>query len=257
MKYLTIISLFDKSGIMLQPWADAGHNCYAFDNDTYEGQYNNVNYVHFNLECLLYSPLITITELIDWMTGKFDGHKAPENIPDIIFSFTPCTDLSVSGARHFEAKRNKDPEFQLKAMQLFRTADRLAKICGDVPWITENPVSVAATMWRKSNEYYHPYEYGGYLPENDIHPKWPEYIPPRDAYPKKTGAWYGNGFIMPKKKPVKPVHSGNDNFANCSQSFTKLGGKSAKTKEIRSLTPRGFAQAVFEANHQPLIDKKR
>jgi hypothetical protein len=28
----------------------------------------------------------------------------------------------------------------------------------------------------------------------------------------------------------------------------KLGGKSARTKYIRSLTPRGFSQAVFEAN---------
>ena len=31
--------------------------------------------------------------------------------------------------------------------------------------------------------------------------------------------------------------------------WKKCGGKSTRTKNIRSATPRGFAQAVFEANH--------
>jgi len=43
---------------------------------------------------------------------------------------------------------------------------------------------------------------------------------------------------MPEKKPVKPVN----NYPG----WTKLGGKSLRTKNIRSATPRGFAQAVFE-----------
>jgi hypothetical protein len=30
--------------------------------------------------------------------------------------------------------------------------------------------------------------------------------------------------------------------------WAKLGGNSEKTKELRSLTPAGFAQAFFEAN---------
>ena len=35
-----------------------------------------------------------------------------------------------------------------------------------------------------------------------------------------------------------------------SDQHNKLGGKSLKTKNIRSATPRGFAQAVFEANNK-------
>lgn len=35
-----------------------------------------------------------------------------------------------------------------------------------------------------------------------------------------------------------------------SDQHKKLGGRSLKTKNIRSATPRGFAQAVFEANAQ-------
>ena len=90
-------------------------------------------------------------------------------------------------------------------------------------WAAENPVSVLATLWRKPNYSFHPYEYGGYLPENDEHPMYPDFIKPRDAYPKKTCIWSGNGFVMPKKNPVE-VESGY------SDQFKKLGGKSLKTK---------------------------
>lgn len=66
-------------------------------------------------------------------------------------------------------------------------------------------------------------------------------IAPRDAYPKKTCLWTGNGFNMPYWLPV-PVEEGY------SRQHKKLGGKSMCTKNIRSATPRGFALAVFEAN---------
>ena len=47
--------------------------------------------------------------------------------------------------------------------------------------------------------------------------------------------------MMPAKLPV-PVSDGY------SKQHLKLGGKSMKTKNIRSATPRGFAKAVFFAN---------
>jgi hypothetical protein len=33
----------------------------------------------------------------------------------------------------------------------------------------------------------------------------------------------------------------------------KLGGKSARTKYIRSLTPRGLARAIYEANVEAVL----
>ena len=81
----------------------------------------------------------------------------------------------------------------------------------------------------------------GNLPEDDVHPTYPEYIKPRDAYPKKTCIWASDDFVMPGKKYVE-VDEGY------SEQHKKLGGKSLKTKNIRSATPRGFAQAVFEYN---------
>ena len=110
------------------------------------------------------------------------------------------------------------------------------------PYFVENPVSVLSTKWRKSDYRFHPYEYGGYIPYGEAqHPLWPEYIAPQDAYPKKTCLWTGNGFVMPTKVPVEPKKG-------YSKQHLKLGGKSARTKNIRSATPRGFARAVMEAN---------
>ena len=217
---LKVLSLFDFTGIMVDPWRKAGHKVLTVDMKPNERE---------DHAALWLNDIVNINKLKDWK-------------PDIIFSFTPCTDLAVSGAAHFEAKRDKNHYFQEDAMFLFRIADKMAdELC--VPYMTENPVSVASTLWRKPNCYFHPYEYGGYLPEDDVHPEYPEYISARDAYPKKTGIWSGNGFIMPEKKPVYCA-------PGYSEQFNKLGGKSERTKTIRSMTPRGFAQAVFEANER-------
>ena len=117
----------------------------------------------------------------------------------------------------------------------------------DIPYFIENPVSVLATMWRKPDYRFHPYEYGGYIPDDQAeHPRWPEYIAPRDAYPKNTCLWTGFGFVMPWTDPVEPEQGH-------SRQHLKLGGKSQRTKDIRSATPRGFATAVYEFNS---IDEK-
>ena len=50
---------------------------------------------------------------------------------------------------------------------------------------------------------------------------------------------------MPDKNSVDPeAYHGN----GYSTAMMKLGGKSQRTKDIRSATPRGFAIAVYEAN---------
>lgn len=39
-------------------------------------------------------------------------------------------------------------------------------------------------------------------------------------------------------------------YTGDSTQYKKLGGKSLKTKNIRSATPRGFARAVYQANKE-------
>ena len=171
---------------------------------------------------------------------EFIGHR-------LVFgmAFPVCTDTAVSGAAWFKKKAERDPEFQTKAVKY---AARCADLFEDLgmPYFIENPVSVLATKWRKPDYAFHPYEYGGYIPDSEAeHPRWPQYIAPLDAYKKKTCLWTGGGFVMPTKVAVDPeAYHGN----GYSTAMMKLGGKSQRTKDIRSATPRGFARAVFEAN---------
>ena len=48
---MIIWSLFDGSGIMVKPWADAGHKCYCFNYDgANHGSYEPIRVKHENIE---------------------------------------------------------------------------------------------------------------------------------------------------------------------------------------------------------------
>lgn len=228
------VFLYDYTGIMAQPWLDAGYECWCFDGQhpdgiTVEGKHVKVG-MWFDANT---------TEEQAGLIASLVGTS------EFVFGFPECTDLAVSGAAHFAKKREKDPLFQEKATLLAQMVEKVANLL-DCPWGVENPVSVLSTLWRKPDHRFDPYEYGGYLPKDDVHPTYPEYIKSRDAYPKKTCIWSGNGFVMPVKLPVTVE-------AGYSAQHSKLGGKSLKTKNIRSATPRGFARAAFLANSEALV----
>ncbi len=231
-----VISLYDFTGEALKPWAEAGYECYAFDIqhlDTKVEGYANGGFIRY--EGLDLHKFSTHQDLF----FRFMGY--------VVFgmAFPVCTDMAVSGAAHFAKKAEADPLFQQRAAQ---HAIDCAGLFDDLgcPYFIENPVSVLSTLWRKPDYNFHPYEYGGYIPYGEEqHPKWPDYIAPRDAYRKKTCLWTDNAFRMPEKKKVDC----SDYYGNgYSKPMMKLGGKSMKTKNIRSATPRGFARAVVEAN---------
>lgn len=231
------IFLFDYTGIMARPWAEAGYLCYCFDGQHQLGVSKSE---HENI--LNVGMWFTTNATGDYMQDDIDKIKSiTGDGVSFVFGFPECTQLAVSGAAHFARKRDDNPFFQSEAMQLVYLVEAVG-VEFSCTWALENPVSVISSMWRKPNYIFHPYEYGGYLPENDVHPLYPDYIKPRDAYPKKTCIWSGNGFVMPDKKPVfvDPGYSDQHN---------KLGGKSLKTKNIRSATPRGFSEAVFKSNN--------
>jgi len=231
-----VLSLYDYTGEALRPWAEAGYECYAFDiqhpkervcNITPEG--GSITYRRADLH-----KVSTYKELL----AEF-WH---DDINVVLGMAWPvCTDMAVSGAAWFKLKAERDPEFQTKAVGYATQCAELFEALG-VPYMIENPVSVLATKWRKPNHSFHPYEYGEYIPEDQAeHPRWPEYIASHDAYTKKTCLWTGGGYKMPPKLPTcKPT--------GYSTQHKKLGGKSKKTKDIRSATPRGFAIANFLAN---------
>jgi hypothetical protein len=226
-----VISLYDFTGEACRPWAEAGYTCYAYDiQHPVEGRTEgNITYRHADLH-----KVSTFESLME----EF-GDSGP--LVEFGMAFPVCTDMAVSGAAWFKKKAAADPDFQIKAVNYATWCADFFEAMG-VPYFIENPVSVLATKWRKPDYSFHPYEYGGYIADDQAeHPRWPEYIAPRDAYPKKTCLWTGNGFNMPECKPVA-VPEGY------STQHKKLGGKSQRTKDIRSATPRGFAQAICEAN---------
>jgi len=228
-----VLSLYDFTGEALVPWAEAGYSCIAFDiqhdntvTDVF-GSGGSIKYVKADLH-----DQSTLNRIA--VQFQFE---------DVVFgmAFPVCTDMAVSGAAHFKRKAERDPEFQNKAVSYAKICAQMFNELG-VPYFIENPVSVLATKWRKPDHSFHPYEYGGYIHDDHAeHPRWPEYIAAKDAYPKKTCLWTGNGFTMPWKDPVQPEQGH-------SRQHLKLGGKSMKTKNIRSATPRGFARAVYEFN---------
>lgn len=230
----TVLSLYDFTAETVRPWADAGFECYCFDiQHPPEGRTEHVaggGVIHYERLDLW------VRENVIALADRFAD-------ADVVFmsSFPVCTDMAVSGARHFESKRAKNPSFQIDASNHAKWCGELGDLLG-CPWYVENPVSVLSTFWRKPNHIFHPFQYGKYIPEDRaVHPRWPRHIAPFDAYPKRTCLWTGNGFVMPTPRPVAIPE-------DLSDQYKKLGGKSEKTKNIRSATPRGFARACFLAN---------
>ncbi len=229
-----VISLYDYTGEALKPWAEAGYKCMAYDI-----QHDNTKSEIFDSGGSIVYAKADLHDIatLDHLCTVYRRKQVT-----FAMAFPVCTDLAVSGSKWFASKRERDPLFQRKAANYAIWCAELFQALG-CPYFIENPVSVLSTLWRKPDYSFHPYEYGGYIdPEQAEHPKWPDYIAPMDAYPKKTCLWTGGDFVMPDISPVEP-EKGH------SRQHLKLGGKSMKTKNIRSATPRGFAQAVFNANN--------
>ena len=235
-----VISLYDFTGEALKPWALAGYTCHAFD-----------------IQHSLLEPEVQDFDGGGSITYNFaDLHdhnwlnaiQSSFGDKPVVFgmAFPVCTDMAVSGAAHFKRKAEANPFFQADAVGHVTSVSRMFNGMA-IPYFIENPVSVLATMWRKPDYYFHPWQYGGYIPDDEAyHPRWPEYIAPYDGYPKKTCLWTGGGFKMPSQRHAYIPHGGY------SKQHLKLGGKSQRTKDIRSATPRGFAIAIYEANSQPV-----
>lgn len=231
-----ILCLFNLSDVIAQPWLDAGYEVHSVDpQHGIDSAERHTNYgEHGENYCLHFKHACTAEEhFTRWQATP----PCWQVQFDLVIAFPVCTDLAVSGAAHWKKKAEADPDFQRKAVKSALVATHY-----NAPYIIENPVGRLATMWRAPDIYLHPYEYGGWIDPNEAeHPQWPEYIAPMDAYPKKTGLWLGEGAQLPLRNPVEP-EQGN------SRQHLKLGGKSMKTKNIRSQTPRGLALGIFLAN---------
>lgn len=92
--------------------------------------------------------------------------------------------------------------------------------------MVENPVSVISSLWRKPDHTFSPSDFTTY--ERD------------DNYNKQTMLWTGGGFVMPKPRRDASLGPPDDRIHRAPPNAARAN--------FRSATPRGFAQAVYEAN---------
>ena len=199
-----ILSLYDRSGHMLEPWRDAGWACTVVDIE--ETRSAGMHAIR--------------ADLATWKpSGRYD----------FVVGFPPCTDLAVSGARWFA---EKGPERRQSALMLFDRVFEIARVVQARGVIAENPVSVLATERRPPDYTFHPWHYAGY-PGGE-----------GDTYPKLTCLWAEGRFRMPPLRAKSPT----DNRIH-------MCPPGPQRAYLRSLTPRGFARAVFEANEPWLVGR--
>jgi len=137
-----------------------------------------------------------------------------------ILAAPPCTDFSGSGAQYW---KTKDVDGRtLSSLSMIDACMRITAVSNPVFWCLENPVGRLKKWLGPPAMYFNPCDYG-------------------DPYTKKTCLW--GEFNIPRKNPVEP-----ERVCNQGSWLMKLGGKSEKTKRLRSITPPGFAKAFFEAN---------
>lgn len=147
-----------------------------------------------------------------------------------ILASIPCTDFALSGAKHFHAKDN-DGRTTYSNMLVDKTKEIIDNT-KPVFWVIENPMSRIHSIhkWLGAVKHkFNPCDYAGYNPIN----------PDSDRYNKQTWLW-GN-FNIPRKKRLEPLQKAYPGFTN-------LGGKSERTKTLRSVTPLGFAYAFYDVN---------
>lgn len=153
-----------------------------------------------------------------------------------ILSAPPCTHFAVSGARWW---KTKDPQLLKTSLDIVDIILDLIPHLDPVFWAMENPVGRLKTLrYDRLGEpklIFNPCDFG-------------------DPYTKKTLLW--GQYNLPKKNPVKPTNADYNKIHYPRNSAGKaVAWNSAEAKELRSITPQGFAKAFYEANNNMKKEK--
>lgn len=214
-----VVSLCDRTGVMVEPWAAAGVECITVDIQTPEwgSAAGGLHRSHY---------LQDVRGVMSWNSDPVpDALVLP--LPLIMFAFPPCTNLAGSGARWY---RDKGLRGLIDGLELVERCRALCESSG-APWMIENPVGQLSTYWREPDFRFDPCEFAGYADHPDA-----------EAYTKRTCLWVGNGFQLPRRRPIEPTLG----------SLFHRTPPGPERANIRSATPQGFARAVFEANRHVL-----
>ncbi len=139
----------------------------------------------------------------------------------------PCDHFAGSGARWW-VEKDRDGRTE-EGIRLVKKSLEIVEYFKPHFWALENPVGRIHKLVPKLGKpklIFNPCDYG-------------------DAYTKKTCLW--GDFSIPIKSPVEPEYYYSKGKRS-SWIWKNLGGKSERTKELRSATPEGFARAFYKAN---------
>ena len=218
----TIICLCDITGVMAEPWVEAGYRAVLVDPQ--------------HLETSIDGPVERISATILKAMPRLSQIIRSENVV-IVIGFPPCTEVAVSGSRWFESKRAKDPHFQAKAALADYTFHpyQFTGLCADDNYTKQT------CLWTGN---------GFKAPAENMHPMVEAAI---DAVKLACGR------MVPKKKAIEAI-SGTS-FAGLVTDWYPDNRihecpPSDERANIRSATPLGFAKAVFLSN-APHLNKKR
>ena len=156
----------------------------------------------------------------DVLTIDSSAYLAEHGQPQGILAAPPCTDFASSGARWW-ADKDKDGRTG-EALRLIDATLAIVDVLQPAWWALENPVGRLTRLRPQLGKpwYFQPWWYG-------------------DAYTKKTGLWGDFNRDM-KRNEVETIMYESAGKRGSWQ-WAKLGGKSERTKRLRSQTPRGFA----------------
>lgn len=254
------IFLCDITGHMAEPWLRYGYDAILVDPQHPEGVTEELMDAEWG-----YPKLTKVGHVIDHPeTWRVIREAIQTGSVAFVAGFPPCTDVAVCGTKNFASKFARDKHFQAKAALVAEQCRSVGQMSG-APWFFENPISVFSSIFGKPNHIFSPYQYTDLCRE--------------DNYFKSTCLWTGNGFNMPEEKiepainltigvvieklgrlwsdKKKMIKAHADQFTAAELEWIDKyypddrihkAPPGADRANFRSATPRGFAQAVFEAN---------
>jgi hypothetical protein len=220
-----IVSLCDYSGAWCSPYAEAGYTVVQFDLKHGDDVTDQGNTLHAILEVL---------------HGASVGTTEPARVVGVLAA-PPCTDFASSGARWWSAKDADGTTTQ--SVRIVEACLDIIEACSPDWWALENPVGRLPKLVSGIGDpwYFNPCDYAGWLVGEAAD---------RDRYTKRTGIW--GTASKPPCRPLDPVMyettRKDGRVVRGSWQWATLGGKSERTKTLRSNTPEGFARAFALVN---------
>ncbi|ADZ82538.1 DNA cytosine methyltransferase [Cellulosilyticum lentocellum] len=219
MKRNILLSLFDLTGNWSRPYRENGFEIIQVD-------------------------LQAGIDILTW-----DYKQIPKERVYGILAACPCTDFSLSGARHF-ARKDADGT-TAKSIELVQKTLEIVDYFEPAFWVVENPMSRIHKLNTGLGEVkfkFNPCDFAGYLQSEEEQAE--------NRYNKTTWLW--GKFNNPVLKRIEPFMKDSpfwkrtdptgENHINGS-TFGKKGLSRQDWANIRSATPMGFAWAFYEANH--------